>query len=246
MVAAWPGISNVATIVATYLGRKLDFKTLGWIEPTYFFDPIGVLVRDNVIEEPQFPQSNFFYWKNKNGGSDIILFIGETQPTAKAYDLANCIIDMGIRFQVKRIYTCAAAVTRIHHSEQPKAWGVATKPEMVKDLEKYGLLQKGNLHISGLNGILLGVAKERNIEGVCMLGEVPVYTTRIQNPMAALAVLNVLTKMLGIKIDMGELKLQAEETRERLKQVTAQAMGEYIDYFTEPIWEQGDEQAEEE
>ncbi len=218
---------------------------MGWIEPSYFFDPIGVLTRNSIIEEPQFPQSNFYYWKNKDGGSDLILFIGDSQPAAKAYEFANCVLDVADRFQVKRVYTCAAAVTHIHHSEQPKAWGVATKPEIVKDLDKYGLLQKGNLHISGLNGILLGVAKERNIDGICLLGEVPMYATRIQNPMAALAVLNVLNRMLGIKIDMDELNMQAVETRERLKQVTAQAMSEYIDFFTEPIWEQGDEPAEE-
>jgi len=34
--------------------------------------------------------------------------------------------------------------------------------------------------------------------------------------------------------------------KERMKQVAAQAMGEYIDYFTEPIWEQGGEEEGEE
>jgi hypothetical protein len=61
-----------------------------------------------------------------------------------------------------------------------------------------------------LNGLLLGVAKERKIEGICLLGEVPVYATRVPNPMAALAVLKVLTKMLDIEIDMAELAQQAE------------------------------------
>lgn len=246
MLAAWPGISSVATIIAAYLGKKLEFKPLGWIEPSYFFEPIGVLARNGIIEEPQFPQSNFYYWKNKDGGSDLILFIGDSQPATQAYEFANCVLDVADRFQVRRVYTCAAAVTRIHHTEQPRAWGVATQPEILKDLDKHGLLQKGNLQISGLNGVLLGVAKERNIEGVCLLGEVPVYATRIQNPMAALSIMNVLSKLLGINIDLDELKVQAVETRERLKQVTAQAMSEYIDFFTEPIWEQGDETEEEE
>jgi hypothetical protein len=37
----------------------------------------------------------------------------------------------------------------------------------------------------------------------------------------------------------------AVEAGERIKQVAAQAMEEYIDYFTEPIWERGDEEDEE-
>lgn len=244
MLATWPGISNVSLIAATYLKRKLDFKELGEVEASHFFDPIGVLVRDNVVEAPQFPQSKFYYWKNRGEGSDIILFIGDDQPTAKGYELANCVLDMGLRFQVKRVYTCAAALTRIHHTEQPRVWGVATSQQVAEDLKNYDLVPRGNLQISGLNGLMLGVAKERHIEGVCLLGEVPMYATRVQNPMAALAVLNVLTKMLDIEIDMAELAQLARETKERMKQVAAEAMGEYIDYFTEPIWEHGEEEEE--
>ena len=244
MLTAWPGVGNVAIIVATYLERKLGFKELGEIEASHFFDPIGVLVENNVVEAPQFPQSKFYYWKNKGGGSDIILFIGEDQPASKGYELANCVLDVGLRFQIKRVYTCAAAMTRIHHTEQPRVLGVATSQSAAEDLKRYDLIQAGNLQIAGLNGLLLGVAKERNIEGICLLGEVPVYATRIQNPMAALAVLKVLTGVLDIEIDMAELVQLAGETQEKMKQLASQAMGEYIDYFTEPIWERGEEEEE--
>ncbi len=246
LIAAWPGIGNVSMLVANYLERHLEFKRLAKIEPSRFFDPIGVAVRNNVVEAPQFPQSTFYYWKNKKELSDIILFIGDDQPSFNAYELANCVIDVGIKYQVKRIYTCAAAITRIHHSEQPNVWGVATVPELTAELKERDLIQRGNLQISGLNGLLLGVAKERNIEGICLLGEVPAYATRIQNPMAALAIFSVLPGMLDIKIDTLELSQQADETRERIKQLAAEAMGEYIDLFTEPIWEYGEEDDEEE
>lgn len=246
MLAAWPGISNVANIVATYLKRKLDFKPLGAIDASYFFDPIGISVKESVVEAPQFPQSNFYYWKNKGGENDLILFIGDDQPASKGYELANCVLDVGIRFQAKRIYTCAAAMTRIHHTEQPAVWGVATSPKVAEDLKKYNLIRTANLQIAGLNGLLLGVAKERDIEGICLLGEVPLYATRIPNPIAALAVLKVLTQVLDIKIDLSELVGIAVEARERMKQMAAQAMEEYIDFFTEPIWERGEEEEDEE
>ena len=246
MLAVWPGIGDVAIIVATYLKRKLDFRELGEIDASYFFDPIGIMVKDNVVEAPQFPLNKFYYWKNKGKKSDTILFIGEDQPASKTYELANCVLDVAQKFQVKRIYTCAAALTRIHHTEQPRVWGAATDHNVAQDLVRYDLVQRGNLQIAGLNGLLLGVAKERDIEGICLLGEVPMYATRVQNPMAALAIIQVLNKLLGIEVDTGELAQQASETREKMKQVAAEAMGEYIDYFTTPIWESGDEEEEEE
>jgi len=246
LLAAWPGIGNVAMILSNYLKAKLPFKELGYLEPSYFFDPIGVLVKDNVVEEPTFPQSLFYYWKNDAGDNDLILFIGDDQPVSKGYDLANCIMDVGEKFEVGRIYTCAAAITRIHHTEPPKVWGVATSHLVAHDLEEYNLENASNLQIAGLNGLLLGVAKERALDGVCLLGEVPVYASRVPNPMAAMAVLKVLSAILGIKIDLAELAKMAVEAGERIKQVAAQAMEEYIDYFTEPIWERGEEDDEEE
>ena len=246
MLAVWPGIGNVASIVANYLKRKLNFKELGELEASYFFDPIGVTVKGNVVEAPQFPQSKFYYLKNKGDNSDIILFIGDDQPASKAYELANCVLDVGQRFKAKRVYTCAAALTRIHHTESPRVWGVATSQPVTEDLIKYDLVRTGNLQIAGLNGLLLGVAKERDIEGICLLGEVPFYATRMQNPIAALAVLKVLIKVLNIEIDLAELAVLAGETMERMKEMAAQAMGEYIDFFTEPIWERGEEEDEDE
>ncbi len=246
LLAAWPGIGNVAMIISNYLKAKLGFKELGYLEPSYFFDPSGVLVRDNVVEEPSFPQSDFYYWKNTGGGKDLIIFIGDDQPASKGYDLAHCILDVGKRFGAQRIYTCAAAITRIHHTEPPKVWGVATSHLLSRELQEYKLERSSNLQIAGLNGLLLGVAKERELDGICLLGEVPVYASRVPNPMAALAVLKVLTNMLELKVDFTELAKMAVEAGERIKQVAAQAMEEYIDYFTEPIWERGEGEEEDE
>ena len=241
MLAAWPGISNVAMIVATYLAKKLEFKELATVQADYFFEPVGVLAKDSVIEAPQFPQSQFFYWKNSQGGSDLVLFLGESQPSVKSYELASCILDVGLKFRISMIYTCAAALTHIHHTEQPRVWGVGTNQTVTDELARHNLIMKGNIHISGLNGLLMGVAKERGMDGICLLGEVPSYATKMHNPIAALAIIKTLTSILGIKIDTGELARLANDTREKMKQLAAEAMEEYIDYFTEPIWERNED-----
>ncbi len=246
LIASWPGVSNVSLNVATYLLKKLSFRRLGELRAVYFFDPTGVMVRNSLVEAPQFPKSEFYYWKNRRGENDIILFFGEDQPAAKAYELANVVLDVAQKYEVKRVYTCAAALTRMHHTEQPHVWGAATNKEMAAVLKKHGLIQSGALQISGLNGLLLGIARERGLDGICLLGEVPVYASQLPNPMAALAIINVLTKILGIDVDTAELAQVAEDVKEKIKQAAATAMGEYIDYFTEPIWEYGEEGDEDE
>jgi uncharacterized protein len=245
MLAVWPGIGNVSVIVADYLKKQLEFKRLAEIEASHFFNPIGIMVRNSLVEEPQFPESRFYYWKNvEKENNDLILFIGDDQPATQSYEMANTVLEVAAKFQVKRIYTCAAALTHIHHTETPRTWGVGTNRLLTKELKKYDLIQGGNLQIAGLNGLLLGVAKERRIGAICMLGEVPLYATRMPNPMAAAAVLDALTMMLKIKIDMKEMKQIAAESKEKMKELVAEAMGEYISNFTEPIWEQGGEDDE--
>lgn len=167
---------------------------------------------------------------------DIIFFISDEQPTFKGYDLANFILDIARKFKVQRIYTFAAAIAKIHHTEQPKVWGVATDQRLIDFLKKYEVVLRGRLQIAGLNGLLLGVARERGMEGICLLGEVPSYTTRIPNPKAALAVIKVLLKILDVSVDLTELAKIAEESDQQMKRLAAQAMGEYIDRYTRPIW----------
>jgi len=245
MFASWPGIGDVSLTAARYLVEKLNAVEIGEIEAISFFEPMGITVKDNVVESPRFPESKFYYWQDGKGERGLVLFIGEEQPSSKGYELVNCVLDVAQRLKVKRVYSCAAAVTRIHHSEKPKVWGVATTPKLVSELNKYDVVLRGDLRVAGLNGLILGMAKERGIEGICLLGEVPSYATQIANPKASLAVLEVLTKMLGVEVDLIELSHLAEQVDEEMGRITKQATAQFIDQFTEPIWEQGEEDEEE-
>ncbi len=245
LLAAWPGIGNVALIIARYIKDKLKAEEIGEIEPFDFFDPIGVMVKGNIVEAPQFPESKFYYWPNPKSDRDLLLFISDEQPSFKGYDLANCVLDVSQKLKVKRVYTCAAAIARIHHTEAPRVWGAATNQKLLEVLRKYDVVLRGDIQIAGLNGLFLGVAKERGFDGICLLGEVPTYTTRIPNPKAALGVLSVLAKILPIDINMSDLAKLSKEADEQMKKLAAEAMEEFIDRYTKPVWPPEEEEAEE-
>ena len=244
MLASWPGIGDVSLTAARYLVEKLNAVEIGEIEPVNFFEPMGVIVKDNIVEAPRFPESKFYYWQNDKSEKGLVLFVGEEQPSFKGHDLANYVLDVAQRLGVQRVYSCAAAVTRIHHSEEPKVWGAATTPELINELSKYNVVLRGDLRIAGLNGLILGMAKERNIEGICLLGEVPSYATQVTNPQASLAVLRILIKMLEIEVDLTELNHIARRVGEEMERIAKRATAEFIDQFTEPIWEQGEDEEE--
>lgn len=237
MIAAWPGMGGVAIVAAKYLVERLDAEEFARIEPDEYFDLGGVLVQDSVIQEIGVPEGKFYCWES-GGENDLISFMSEAQPQMKGYGLANLVLDVAQKYRVRRLYTFAAAPTHIHHTTTPKVLAAATSPRLVQELKDHDvkLLREGS--ISGLNGLLLGVARQRNIDGICLLGEIPIYTTQIANPRSSKAVLDVFSRMTGLEVDLTEIESWAEETdREvedkmaHLKEAFSGEARELIDYF---------------
>ncbi len=241
LVAAWPGIANVAMTAITYLADKLKAEEFAKLDALQFFDLNGAMIENNVIQLPKLPESKFYYWKRNGAGSDIILFIGEAQPTMKSFELANRILDFARSYGVKRVYTIAAAMVPQFH-EQPRVWGTATNPFLVKELHEYGLDLKGNFYVAGMNGLLLSVAKSKRMEGTCLLGETPKYLSELDNPIASQAVLAVLANILHIEIDMSELQETARQASTEIKEALQESRRQYIDHFTVPLWERPQEE----
>lgn len=237
LIAAWPGMGGVAIIAARYLRDKLGAEELATIEPYNFFDLGAVSVHDQVVGEPEFPESKFYFWRS-GGEKDLIIFLGEAQPVARGYQLANLVLDVAQRFKAKGVYTFAAAPSHIYHTSRPKILGAATEPRLAEELKGMDVTPMAAGTISGLNGLLLGVAKRRNMEGICLLGEIPIYTTPIPNPKSSKAVLEVLIKLLGIELDLAELDEWAKREEEEmgrniaaLRESHAEEAKRLLDYF---------------
>jgi len=236
-IAAWPGMGGVAIIAAKHLKDKLGAEEFGSIEPYDFFDLGAISVQDHIVEEPEFPESKFYFWES-GGGKDLIIFIGEAQPAVKGYRFANLVLDVAKRLSAKRVYTFAAAPGHIHHTRRPKVLGVTTHPGLIEELERNDVIPMSAGSISGLNGLLLGVAKERDMEGICLLGEIPVYITQVPNPRSAKAVLEVLTRLLAIEVDLSELdnwarnaEAEVEKNIEMLRESHGEEAKRLLDYF---------------
>lgn len=204
-------------IAAKTLQQKLGAEECGEILPYDFFSPAEVLIEDQVIQTPRFPENKFYFW-DKGDRHDLLIFVGSDQPQ-RGWEFAHRVLDVAEEFRVKRIYTFAAFPLWMHHSREPHVWGTATTAQLVKYLKAYGVMPMGEGSIGGLNGLLLGVARQRGMEGVCLLGEMPIYATRIANPKASQAVLEVLTKMLGVEIDLEDLMVMAEQMEPNMDQL---------------------------
>ena len=211
LIAAWPGMGMLARMSVDYLIQQLDAKQFAEIRSPsndiYFKDGMGKLSQY---------KHRFYYCNGKQ--SDLIVCIGEIQPQSlsEIQRLANQVLDVAEEFGAKRVYTFASVPNP--HDVKPRVFGVVNKPELVEFLKENGVqLVSGDGRITGLNGLLIGIAQQRKIEGICLLCEIRYLD--IPQPRSAQTVLNTLTKILGIEIDMSELERQAEEMEQKIEKI---------------------------
>jgi proteasome assembly chaperone (PAC2) family protein len=244
LLAAWPGVANVALEATTYLRDKLQCEEFAHIEAPSFFELTGVYVEKNLIQPPRLPENKFYYWKRRGKEGDLIIFLGESQPSTSGREFANMMLDVVEKFGVKMVYTCAAAIIS-HFPEQPRVWAAASDREVLDEMDKQGLVLKGDFFIAGMNGLLLSVAKEREIKGVCLLGETPRYLSEMRNPTASQAVLRVLTRLLKVEVDMTDMDNLAAQSRQQIEELIKESRRQFISDFTVPLWERPQEEDQE-
>jgi hypothetical protein len=236
LIACWPGIGNVGIIAVDTLRRMLGAEELGEIEPWDFFYPRKVIIRDGELKALEFPINKFYFKKTMR--RDLLFFIGEEQPGdggrvyaegTKAYRMANLVLDVALKFGCQRVYTSGAAVAPIHHTARSRVWAVPNSDVLIDEVRGYentvlmsdieGRGGQGN--ITGLNGLLLGVAKKRGLEAICVMGEIPIYVHGfpIPYPKGSKSVLEVLSAALGIEVDMQEIDGLVEQSERDIDSV---------------------------
>lgn len=232
MFVSWPGIGNIGIIAANTLKGILKAEEFGEIESWDFFYPRKVSIRDGLLEDLEFPSNKFYYERLEK--KDLIFFVGEEQPTEgggmyargeKAYQMANLVLEVSLKFDCQRVYTSGACISPIHHQMKPRVCAVVSSENLIKEVKKYpntilmseiGGRGEGEGTITGLNGLLLALAKKRGLETICLMGEIPDWLSgaSFPYPKASKSVLEVFAEILGIRIDfsfLNKMEAQVEE-----------------------------------
>lgn len=225
-IAAWPGMGEVAYRSAVFLKEAMDFKVFAKIEAHDFFKPAAVSVEKGIIDIPNPPAGLFYYYKGKEG-PDIIIFLGQAQPPLEhAEELSLAVVNFVKKYKPELILTFAAKPESIDHKQKASLWIAGTDSETLALLKKTGskVLKKG--HVSGLNGIILGVAKHRGIKGACILAEIPFYTVQIENPKAIAAILELVASYFQIKVNISSVWKRAKFIEKEIDKLISYLKGE--------------------
>ncbi|MGE5554906.1 MAG: proteasome assembly chaperone family protein [Methanocella sp.] len=198
LIEGLPGLGLVGKIALRYLIKELKPKKIAYLYSPHF--PYFVLV--NKKGSVRLLRGSFYYYQNPKG-SDILLFTGDSQSQTieGQYEIANAMLDFSEKYGVKTIATIGGY--RMEPKEKPKVYIAATDPNLLnKALEGGATLSNAGSPIVGTAGLILGLAKFKNIEALCLLGETRGY---LPDPQAAKSVLEVLKNTFNFDLDLKHL-----------------------------------------
>jgi len=213
MLAGWPGMGNVGLGAINYLREKLNAKPFAKIDSEPLWVPDSVMVESGVAKIPFIPPSQFFFLDNP----PLLFFEGSLQPSGKTgAEVGREIIELAKSFDVRMIYTGAAFAMPISYQEPARVFGVVNKKSLLDKLKEYPVEIMKEGQISGMNGLILGLAAQSNIDAMCLLATLPQYAINFPNPKASKAIIEVLEKVLNVWVEKPDLDEAIEGINQRL------------------------------
>jgi len=215
-IVGLPGIGNIGRIAVGYAVHELKAKKFAELYSPYFFP--FVMIHKDMIHTLR---NEFYYYKNPRG-RDLILLIGDCQTYDPKghYEVVGKILEFLKGLGCKDIITVGGfGIGKV--AAKPRVFGVVTDETMVKRYKKLGInfnIGKQIGTIVGASGLLIGLAKMHGIKGMVLLGETTGFPI-ITDPTAAEAVLEILKKILRIRIDLSKLEEKVKAMHDFLKKL---------------------------
>jgi hypothetical protein len=211
LIEGLPGLGLVGKIATRYLIKRLKAERFAYLYSPHF--PYFVLVgRKGSV---RLLRGTFYFWKNKKGKNDIMLFTGDSQAQTieGQYEISSSILDFAKQHNVNTIVTLGGY--RMEAENKPKVIAAATNPKLLnRALQSGAIVSPLGSPVVGTAGLILGLAHFKKIDALCLLSETRGY---LPDPKAAKSVLEVLQALLNIDVDLAGLD---EEISKAEKMVT--------------------------
>jgi uncharacterized protein len=218
MIAGWPGMGQVGLGACDYLRRKLNATPFAQIDVSTYYRPEALTVENGLGRMPDPPKQDLYF----STEPPLFIFEGDTQLAGDSgFKLAAELLDFVLRHGAETVFTGAAYATAVSFRQRPEIYGAATNEDLKATFASFGVkpLKEGN--ISGLNGLLLGLAAQRAMPAACLLATMPHYAIEAPNPKASRALIQVFQRILNTSVDMEEIDEAVSQADQMFKEFEA-------------------------
>jgi len=222
LVVGWnDDASGLGTRVTDYLVKKLGAKDFAEIEPDGFFPMAGVSVSHDVV---QFPECRFFYSRKHN-----LVICKSTPPRTDWFRFMDLVLEVAERYcHIREVYTFGAMVSLGAHTAPRTMLGVASSPEMRRELGAYDLAMDIDFETPPgqrptLNSFFLWVARRRGIAAASLWVPIPFYLLTTEDPRAWKRVLEFLDRRFVLGLDLSDVDREVEVQDMRISQMASRS-----------------------
>lgn len=215
LLVGLPGIGNVGNLVAEHLKNELKAKRFATLYSPHF--PFQVVMHKGGSFRMV---SNRFYHSTGKGKRDILILLGDAQPLSPEgqYDVNERIVEFFKMLGGRELYTIGGYTTKNEYIRAPRVFGVATDRATMARIRKHGVsapLAAGT-PILGSAGLVVAFSKKHKISAACLMGETGLVDVDANS---AKAVLQVINRILGLDIGLGNIERLKAETEIMLKEL---------------------------
>jgi uncharacterized protein (TIGR00162 family) len=210
LIEGLPGIGFVANIAALHMIRELKAKRFGEVHSSAFQD-LAITTQNGGAH---CPMNELYYYKNENGGRDLIIWYGDTQAltTSGQYELCGRILDLAQELDCHYVVTLGG-FRQEEIKGPPQIYCAASDNETLTAALSLGTkIMVGQ--VFGIAGLMVGLAKLRGFKSFSLLVDTLGTFPDADATRYALAALN---KFLSMNVDLSKLDAAAEETKRILE-----------------------------
>lgn len=236
----WPNAGGVAVQAALYLRRKLGASRFASIaaEEFYVFSVLRpfAAIEAGEVKGVRFPSNEFFAWKSPGPGHDLILFLG-TEPHLRWQTYLDCLFHIIREFGVARTLSLGATYDQVPHTLEPRISSSTNQPRLLEELRGLNIALTDYMGPCSFHTMMLDACKKLNLESLSLWGHVPHYVQGVGNPKVAHALLQRLTRLLGLSLDLTDIKQAGDQLDEMLSRFMAQKpeLREYVRTLEEEL-----------
>jgi len=207
------GIGHIGRNTVSYIADETGAEQVGEIT-SHHFPPHTIVNNDKTVESIK----NKIYALSRDEGRDIILLEGNAQAGTPEghHEVAEKVMNFIEDQEAEEIITVGGYGTG-DVVESPSVFG-AVSTEEIKDKYDADIEFEHDVgQVVGISGLLIGLAQDREMDGLCLLGETPGFL--LSDPKSTEAVLKVLENVLELELDYSQLDEKVEESQEVLKKL---------------------------
>ena len=199
LISSLPDMGKVGGIVTQHIIKKLNAKKAAQI---FLADKPWVNLKEGLVNLPT--DEYFLAVDEKNS---IVIFTGENQPQepGTVFKIANKVLDTVTQMGNIKMVISAGGYLPSEVDKGDAVFGVATNSSSMKLLKSNNVkpLASEVKSITWFNGVILGISKRKNIDGIGLFGEI----VDAESPQykSASNILKVIGKILKIEIGTKEL-----------------------------------------